>query len=194
MWTYVLRRHNSTHEKEYWNLFWKKKKPHQWFLLRNTALIYPFSEQMGNSGPGKGWVQSHTETQWQCHNRMPGIINSPSLSPNKTNCLLVFRRGGPRIDLWRWAFKWVFPVARVCPQGLLYLPHAFYGGLSGSFGPITCLHHEGEGFRARRSTTAVMDPYPGFLPAVPVLVQILVVTEWYLDEMWEDFLALLSLT
>lgn len=39
-----------------------------------------------------------------------------------------------------------------------------------------------------------MDPYPGFLPAVPVLVQILVVTEWYLDEMWEDFLALLSLT
>ena len=47
---------------------------------------------------------------------------------------------------------------------------------------------------ARRSTTAVMDPHPAFLPAVPVLVQILVVTEWYLDEMWEDFLALLSLT
>lgn len=96
------------------------KKSHQWFLLRNTALIYPFSEQMGNSGPGKGWVQIHKETQWQCHSRMAGIISSPSISPNKTDCLLVFRRGGPCTDLWRWAFKWVFPVAHkasfACPM------------------------------------------------------------------------------
>ena len=58
-----------------------EKKSHQWFLLRNTALIYPFGEQTGNSGPGKGWVQSHTETRWQCHNRMPVSSIPPASLP-----------------------------------------------------------------------------------------------------------------
>lgn len=51
-----------------------------------------------------------------------------------------------------------------------------------------------EGFRVTCPPQQSWTQYPGFLPAVPVLVQILVATEWYLDEMWEDFLALLSLT
>lgn len=80
------------------------------------------------------------------------------------------------------------------PQGPIYLPNGFQWGISGFFGPVTWLHHQEQGFRARWSTAAVTDMHPSFLPAVPMLAQIPVVTNWYLDEVWEDFLSLLSLT
>lgn len=72
------------------------------------------------------------------------------------------------------------PVSAPPPRGH-FLPCGFYGGISGSFDPAAHLHHEGEGFRTRWATEAVMDTQPSFLPIVPRFTQ---KVPWSLTGIW----------
>lgn len=143
------------------------------FLVRDIALIYPFSEQMGNSGPGKGWVQSHAETQWQCHNRMPGIITPPASLPIRQTAFRSSDVVVPTLIYEDEHLSGYFQLPMSAHKASFTCPMVSLGASVDPLVLSPVFIMKGK-VSARRSTTAVMDPHPAFLPAVPVLVQILV--------------------